>query len=69
MALQRRRGLPLTLCLLHMVVGRGAGLDVQPVALPGHVVSVARWQSGGAEVVRYVDAFDGGRVMAPEQVR
>ncbi|MBE2252249.1 MAG: transglutaminase family protein [Myxococcus sp.] len=37
--MERRRGLPITLTVLFMEVGRRAGLDVQGVGLPGHFVA------------------------------
>jgi regulator of sirC expression with transglutaminase-like and TPR domain len=37
-AIERRRGLPLTLVAIFVLVARRAGLRAAPVALPGHVV-------------------------------
>ena len=56
--LARRRGIPITLSVVLMEVGRRIGVDVQGVATPGHFVTVV----AGAPP-RYVDAFGGGRVL------
>jgi regulator of sirC expression with transglutaminase-like and TPR domain len=62
--LERRRGLPLTLGLLYLLVGRRVGLDFEPICLPGRFM-VAHF--GSAEPV-YVDAFDGGRLRSLDEV-
>ncbi len=42
--LETRRGLPITLSIIWMEVGRRAGLEMQGVALPGHFVVYAAGQ-------------------------
>jgi regulator of sirC expression with transglutaminase-like and TPR domain len=51
---RRRRGLPITLSVLGMEVGRRAGLRLEGVGLPGHFLLRHGPDS-------YVDPFDGGR--------
>ena len=34
----RRQGLPVTLCMVYVLVGQRIGLTLEPVALPGHYV-------------------------------
>ncbi len=55
-ALTRRRGLPITLSILSIEVGRLAGLRLTGVGLPGHFVV------GGPDLPdgMYLDPFDGG---------
>jgi len=55
-ALSRRRGLPITLSILAIEVGRLAGLRLTGVGLPGHFVV------GGPDLPdgMYLDPFDGG---------
>ena len=36
--LLRRQGIPITLCMLYVLVGQRVGLTLEPVALPGHFV-------------------------------
>ncbi len=53
---RRRRGLPITLSVLGMEVGRRIGLRFQGIGMPGHFLL-----RHGPDV--YVDPFDGGRVL------
>lgn len=60
--LDRKLGIPITLSLVYMEVGRRAGMTVHGVGLPGHfLVAVA---TGGGLVL--VDPFYAGREMTPE---
>jgi regulator of sirC expression with transglutaminase-like and TPR domain len=53
--LERQVGIPITLSLLYIFVGRRVGLDVQGVALPGHFI--VSWNA------QYYDPFNNGRVL------
>ena len=53
---RRRRGLPITLSVLGMEVGRRVGLRFEGVGMPGHFL--LRHDSDA-----YVDPFDGGRLL------
>jgi regulator of sirC expression with transglutaminase-like and TPR domain len=55
--LERRRGIPITLGVLVVEVGRRAGVPVEPVAMPGHFL--VREPESGA----YLDPFHGGVVL------
>jgi len=61
--LDRRTGIPITLAVVAMAVGRRAGLDVVGVGLPGHFIAKAA--SDGEEVL--FDPFHGGRRLTPEK--
>jgi regulator of sirC expression with transglutaminase-like and TPR domain len=62
--LARRVGLPITLSVLYMEVGRRAGLELQGVGFPGHFL--AKYVSpGGVEV--FVDAFHGGEMLSGDE--
>lgn len=54
--LQRRRGMPITLSIIVLEVGRRAGLNLAGVGLPGHFVV------GGPDLPEgmFLDPFDGG---------
>jgi regulator of sirC expression with transglutaminase-like and TPR domain len=58
--LERRLGIPITLAVLVMEVGRRVGLDIVGIGLPGHFCVGARL--GGDEPV-ILDPFGGGRVL------
>lgn len=53
--LARRRGIPITLSVVCIEVGRRAGVPLEGVGMPGHFLV----RSVGTE--RYLDAFDRGR--------
>ena len=62
--IDRRVGLPITLCVLCMEVARRAGLPLQGVGFPGHFL--AKYVSpSGAEV--FVDAFHGGEMLSADE--
>jgi regulator of sirC expression with transglutaminase-like and TPR domain len=59
--LDRKLGIPITLSVLTMEVGRRVGIDIAGVGLPGHfIVSAA---IGGKPVL--LDPFNGGTVLTP----
>ncbi|MEA2175226.1 MAG: hypothetical protein QOD00_2818 [Blastocatellia bacterium] len=58
--LDRRMGLPLTLSIVYMVVGRRAGLSVAGIGLPGHFI--VRASEGGQLEETFVDPFYGKTV-------
>lgn len=57
--LDRKRGLPITLSILYVAIGRRLRLPVFPIALPGHVVAGV---AGGERPV-VLDPFHGGRLL------
>jgi regulator of sirC expression with transglutaminase-like and TPR domain len=57
--LERRTGIPITLSVLVMALGKRVGLKVEGIGLPGHFVVKA--VDAGKEVV--FDPFHGGRVL------
>jgi regulator of sirC expression with transglutaminase-like and TPR domain len=58
--LERRTGIPITLSLLYIELGRRVGLTVEGVGLPGHFI--ARCQHAGSQVL--VDPFNGGALLS-----
>ena len=59
-ALTRKRGIPLTLTAIYLLVARRAGIDAAAVALPGHVV--LRLSGPGKSLL--LDPFDGGSLLS-----
>ena len=55
--LERRRGMPLTLCAIYLAVARRAGLRAAPIAMPGRVL--LRLYAGTRSLI--IDPFAGGR--------
>jgi regulator of sirC expression with transglutaminase-like and TPR domain len=62
--LERRLGIPISLSVLLMEVGRRAGLPLQGVGLPRHFLVKLRPEAG-PEV--FIDAFDGGALLSRDE--
>ncbi|HEX2439214.1 MAG TPA: transglutaminase-like domain-containing protein [Methylomirabilota bacterium] len=58
--LDRKLGIPITLSVLTMEVGRRVGLDIVGVGLPGHFI-VSASVGGGRSIL--LDPFNGGQVL------
>lgn len=58
--LERRRGIPITLCVLTLEIGRRAGVPLEPIAMPGHFL-IRDPLTGD-----YVDPYHGGLVLSVE---
>ena len=61
--LDRKLGIPITLSVLTMEVGRRVGVEVDGVSLPGHFIVSANL---GARRI-FLDPFNGGAVLTPAQ--
>lgn len=60
--LERRRGIPISLSALCMLIGHRLEVPIAGVGLPGHFIC----RFGGGEKAVYFDPFNGGRVMTRE---
>jgi regulator of sirC expression with transglutaminase-like and TPR domain len=58
-----REGLPITLSILYLELGRRLGLELEGVGLPGHFVVRLQKADGESELI---DVFDGGRRLSRE---
>ncbi len=63
--LERRRGLPILLCVLAMEVGRRAGLALDGIGFPGHFLVSPREASPRF----FVDPFRGGQIIREETLQ
>lgn len=61
--IERRTGIPITLSVLTLEVGRRAGVPLQGIGMPGHFL--VRDPAGGA----YLDPFHGGALLDERGVR
>jgi regulator of sirC expression with transglutaminase-like and TPR domain len=60
--LDRKLGIPITLSVLMIEIGRRLGVGIEGVGLPGHFIVGAQVPSGRL----YIDPFNGGAVVTPE---
>jgi len=63
--LDRRTGIPLTLCIVYMEVGRRCGLRVDGVGFPGHFLCKVALEGG--ELV--VDPFHRGQLLGLDEIK
>ncbi len=63
--LDRKLGIPITLSLITMEVGRRLGLSIEGIGLPGHFIVGFRAETGQV----LFDPFHGGALLTPEGCR
>lgn len=63
--IERRTGIPITLAVLYMAVGRRVGLPLEGVSFPGHFLVRLRLRTG----VLVLDPFSGGASQSAEDLR
>ncbi len=59
--LDRRRGIPISLSLVLIEVGKRLGLEIEGIGLPGHFIAGARLD--GSRIL--LDPFNGGALLTP----
>ena len=59
--LAQRKGIPISLAILHAAIGRRAGLPIEFVGMPMHFMN--KLGNSGSEEERFIDVFAGGRVL------
>jgi len=62
--LQRRKGIPISLCIVYLLVARRLGFALEPVGLPTHFVMGCFLE----ERPFFIDAFDGGTLRTREEM-
>jgi len=63
--LDRRTGIPITLAVLYMEIGRRIGLEFQGVSFPGHFLVRMRMRGG----TLVLDPFSGGMPQSEDELR
>jgi regulator of sirC expression with transglutaminase-like and TPR domain len=63
--LERRLGIPISLSLLYMEVGKRVGLHIDGIGMPLHFIVRCRLPHGGI----YIDPFEGGRLLSEQECR
>jgi regulator of sirC expression with transglutaminase-like and TPR domain len=62
--LARHKGIPISLCMVYLLVAHRLGLELEPVGLPGHFMVGCYVEDRPF----YIDAFDGGVFRTPEEI-
>lgn len=62
--LERRLGIPISLSLVYLLVAQRAGIELEPVGVPGHFL-VGGYEPEGPF---FVDAFNHGMFLSPDDV-
>ena len=63
--MDRKLGIPITLSLIYTQVGRGAGINLFGLPLPGHFITVLFYESGRI----FIDPFNRGKILSEEECR
>ncbi|MDE3012302.1 MAG: transglutaminase family protein [Pseudomonadota bacterium] len=63
--IDRRLGIPITLCILYLEIGRGLGLPLEGVAFPGHFLVKCPMDRG----MVILDPFNGGVSLSEQGLR
>ena len=59
--IDRKTGIPITLCILYGAVAGAVGFKMHPVSFPAHFLVKHVLEDGSGEII--VDPFNGGRIM------
>jgi regulator of sirC expression with transglutaminase-like and TPR domain len=59
--IERKTGIPITLCILYMKIARAVNFKMYPVNFPGHFLVKHILEDNSGEII--VDPFNGGRIM------
>src|SRR5205085_536784 len=67
--LDRRLGIPISLAIVYLEIGRRAGLRLDGVNFPGHFLVRAPAQAGGAQDDVIIDPFHSGAILSEVDCR
>ncbi len=59
--LTHKKGIPISLALVHAAVGRRAGLPIDCIGMPMHLINRMAMPESGEE--RFIDVFRGGELL------
>jgi regulator of sirC expression with transglutaminase-like and TPR domain len=61
--LERRKGIPISLCIVYLLVAQRLGIDLEPVGLPGHFMVGCYIE----DAPLFIDPFEQGVFRSPEE--
>lgn len=64
LVLERRKGIPLSLSIVYLLVAQRLGIDLEPVGLPGHFMVGCYLE----DAPLFIDPFEQGAFRTPEEV-
>ncbi|MBW8889024.1 MAG: transglutaminase family protein [Fibrobacteres bacterium] len=64
LVIERRRGIPISLACVFILVGHRLGLSIHGCDVPEHFLT--RASEGGRDII--IDCFDGGKILDPESL-
>ena len=64
-ALNEKRGLPITLSIIYMLVGKRLSFNIEGCNFPGHFLTKFEHQNNTA----YIDCFNGGKTIYEDEIR
>jgi len=59
--IERRTGIPITLCILYMRIAKALDFKLLPINFPSHFLLKHVMEGGNGEII--IDPFNGGRIM------
>lgn len=59
--IERKKGIPITLCIIYLRLAHSVNFAMQPVNFPAHFLIKHVMEGGNGEII--VDPFNGGRIM------
>jgi regulator of sirC expression with transglutaminase-like and TPR domain len=62
--LERRTGIPITLSIVYIEIGRRAGLELDGIGFPGHFLVRAAGEEPGDDHAIILDPFNGGTLLS-----
>jgi regulator of sirC expression with transglutaminase-like and TPR domain len=64
LTIENKSGLPITLCIIYMLVGFRLELSIKGCNFPGHFISQVEFENKKY----YIDCFNGGKILTPEDL-
>lgn len=64
LTIENKSGLPITLCIVYMLVGYRLGFEIKGCNFPGHFISQLKFENQKY----YIDCFNGGKILGKKDL-
>ena len=64
-AIEEKQGLPITLCILYMLIGYRCGFKIEGSNFPGHFLTKIKFDYE----IQFIDCFNGGKIIYESEMR